>query len=144
MRRQHAKVFITICFLILLVAAPATAQAIKLTEFQIPFSFIIDGRSLPAGTYTIERLDQSKSETLIMKNSAGRTMRIFFTQRVEAEDYKEVALLVFNRYGDEHIFSQIWGTGERSGRQLLDRSSKDYRSGKPVAVLVKGALAKSK
>ena len=144
MKRQPAKVFVALYFLVLLLHTSASAQVMRPTQFHIPFNFIIQGESLPAGKYTIERLDKTKPEILIMKNSDGRTRRIFLTQRVDARDYKEVALLVFNRFGDDHILSQVWGAGERSGRELPGSSSKNNRSGKPIAVLVKGALVKSR
>lgn len=141
MKGQTAKIFIRL-FFTLLFAAPAAAQTTRPAEFHIPFDFVIRGRSFPAGTYTVARLDYSKPEVLIMRNSDGRARRIFFTQRIEAGDYNEGASLVFNIVGDEHLLSQVWGVGERSGRQLPEVSSTSEKGGKPVAVIVMGSLTK--
>ena len=88
MRGRPVKI-IMICFLILTTAASAIVQATRPTELDIPFDFVIQGRSFPAGKYTVERFDKSRPEILIMRDSEGCRMRIFLTQRVEGEDYKD-------------------------------------------------------
>ena len=112
--------------MILFLAASAFAQAARATEFVIPFDFVIQGRSFPAGKYTIGRFDNSKPDLLIIKGSEPRKMGIFFMQPVESMHYQANPLLIFRSYGNKRVLYQVWGGGERFGWQILDDTSKPF------------------
>jgi hypothetical protein len=100
----------------LLVTTAASAQTVKM-KAHVPFSFIVNRATLPAGDYRVDSIDNqgrvlafrdrnSKTTILVGTNSCIRTKGI--------EDGK----LTFHRYGDRYFLKQIWVAGNDAGHEL--------------------------
>ena len=98
---------------LLLVAACANAQTLKVAA-KVPFDFVIDKASLPAGNYSIDAIGSSKA--LIVRGAEGAKM--VQSDAAVTLNRSENTRLVFHRYGDRYFLSQIWVEGESEGRQL--------------------------
>jgi hypothetical protein len=107
---------------------PASAAAI---ECRIPFSFVVDAKALPAGTY---RVDTSAAQGLLevrdMRHGA-------FALGIALDDPRTPETkLVFHRYGDQYVLREVW-TGDGLGRELpeprLERALAEGAAGKPAA-----------
>jgi hypothetical protein len=102
--------------LALLVAAcvPGVAQTQQL-RLNIPFDFMIKGKTLPAGHYIVRRgsLDDS-----VWTIESGHGSAIFLTSPVEAKKVAHGPSLVFLKAGDQYALLQIWDDGQ-AGRELL-------------------------
>jgi len=59
----------------------AKAEIRRALEVTVPFEFVVDGRTLPAGTYTVSRFADDKHGGLILSNHESRTS-VFVLQRV--------------------------------------------------------------
>ena len=81
----------------------------------IPFPFIVEGQTLPAGHYIVSRVGDS---TLRIQGSMhlGMFVSANSSQRSASDNSCK---LVFHRYGDSYFLSQVWGAGNAHGRELL-------------------------
>ena len=114
-------------FAIVLATAFVTVQAQSLNyriRVSIPFDFSISGKKLPAGSYSIGRLNQNSDNTVLsILDGSGHTKETRFSIPVQSLDAKNQATLVFHRYGDEYFLYQVWDAGETTGRQFPKSSA---------------------
>jgi hypothetical protein len=90
----------------------AKAQVVDQVVVNIPFQFVVAGKTLPAGTYRVNRVSDDKWAGLILssfENRAGALVR-----PIEVESIREVestsdgkAHLSFATAGGEHFLSKI-------------------------------------
>jgi hypothetical protein len=100
----------------LLVAAclPGVAQTQQL-RLNIPFDFVVKGKTLPAGHYIVRRGNIDDSVWTI---ESGHGSAIFLTNAVESPKVAHGPSLVFLRAGDQYALLQIWDEGH-AGRELM-------------------------
>lgn len=114
--------FMSILVLTCLMVAATTmvdAQTNHRFFINIPFEFIIAGRKLPAGRYTVERLESHKPHLLIIKNTDNHTKQVFLTNRVEGGDSTQGnSVLVFRQCGLAYYLFQVWASDDKIGDQL--------------------------
>jgi hypothetical protein len=86
---------------------------------RVPFSFAVNGTTLPAGHYIVS------TERSVLKISGFR--HGVFVLGIPMDSGTETdAKLVFDKYGDHYALRQVW-MGGRSGREL-PVSSRDRRN----------------
>jgi len=118
MRRRIAnRLIILVCLSVILTGA-ARAQSAHSFEVEIPFQFILEDRTLPAGKYLVGRIDPAKPNVLMLKNADARIVRLMLTQRVESESPSAVSTLIFMRRQEKLYLFQIWTGGAKDGRQI--------------------------
>lgn len=81
-------------------------------EIQVPFDFVVRGRTFAAARYRIGRLSPANPDVLVLKNSAGRTLMILQTQRLGSGAPAELSRLTFSRYGETNFLDSIMASGE--------------------------------
>lgn len=114
MKRQALSL---ICLLsLLLVAGSAIAQSGSVRS-NVPFDFTVGGKSLPAGTYTIDKVGRSP-ENLLLQSQDGKMQMIVGSNAAETLNGADKTKLVFNRYKDQYFLSEIWVQGSTSGRHI--------------------------
>lgn len=119
MKKQMFGALAVGCLLALIVAVPARAQMPGTTmRANIPFDFIIRGRTFPAGNYEVMRLTDAP-EVLEIRNVNNKHDHAAF----ETEAFRENQIanrdeLIFNRYGDSYFLSEVVTSGEQTGREL--------------------------
>jgi len=138
MKRQIAT-FVGV-FGLLLVAACANAQSVNV-KANVPFDFVVDNASLPAGTYNIQSInDASGSSTLVIRGKDGKVGRLVGSNAAEKLEPSGTSHLLFHRYGDTYFLAQIWMQGEQHGRELRPtrrqtEMAKNLRPSEDVVVL---------
>jgi hypothetical protein len=99
-------------------ASTRVAQAQEPLVIRIPFDFVVGGKTLPAGEYSVNT--SGPERTLLLIDRQDPSASIFMgTNPIVASEPKSESKLVFNRYGDRYFLSQVWTAGNSSGRQLL-------------------------
>src|SRR5262249_23166055 len=94
------------------------AQGVHLIEIEIPFQFVLNGRTLPAGKYAVERIDPARPNVLMLKNINRGIVRLVLVQRVEKESPSAGSDLIFcRREGKSYLF-QVWTIGDKNGNQI--------------------------
>ncbi len=105
MKKKYASLLLTlICLLGLGVAAKAeTRREIVVT---LPFEFVVSGKTLPAGTYTVSRFSDDKFGGLILSSFENRTS--VFVHPVEIESASaDKPQVSFERVGEQHFLTRI-------------------------------------
>jgi hypothetical protein len=131
-----------ILFICLTTVAPgiANAQGRDRIEVQIPFSFVLRERTLPAGKYVVERTDPGRPNILTLANVDKGVVRVVLAQRVEKNNPSAASSLIFiKRQGKLYLF-QVWSVGSMNGTQVpseLDKQTNDRRHQSPTLVTLK-------
>lgn len=102
--------------LALLMTTAASAQTIQL-KTEIPFGFIVNGTTLPAGEYLV-RSEGTGGTALLFSDLNGHRNNLMLTNTCRSLKVATKTKLVFHRYGDRYFLSQIWIEGKDSGREL--------------------------
>jgi hypothetical protein len=100
----------------------------------VPFAFVVAGRTLPAGQYIVSGLndnleihDRQNHRVFVPAHSAQRS----------ADENK--SKMVFHRYGDTYFLSEVWVGGSSIGRALFPSRAERELAGsgreREVAVL---------
>jgi len=99
----------------LLLAVAGQAQSSLPLRANIPFNFVAGGATLNAGRYTV---DQGDAGLITVKAADGKATRHLFAATVHCAGKQTASRLVFHRYGDTYLLSQIWTEGNNCGRQV--------------------------
>jgi hypothetical protein len=126
MKKQTLRRFTGLSFLLMLTAVTVSAQSERIRVTNIPFSFIVEEKTLPAGEYTLEPNRKGSDYVWLVQSRDGHATALFATMPVRASETQEEARLIFQRYGDQYFLSQVWEPGESAGRALI--KSKRERS----------------
>ena len=102
---------------LLLAAGSALAQSAIRAD--VPFSFTVNGTTMPAGPYTVSKMPNAIN-TLLIQSDNGKEAKLVIPHRVESLTAADRTRLVFHCYsGRDHCFlHQIWVGGNGSGQEL--------------------------
>ena len=103
---------------LLLATVSASAQTVML-KANVPFNFIVSGKTLPAGEYTIQSLN-TIARVLVLRGAEKADMVI--ANPCQSARPSDKSKLVFHRYGDRYFLSQIWTAGNSSGAEFPQSS----------------------
>jgi hypothetical protein len=106
----------------------AKAQVADQIVVTIPFEFVIAGKTLPAGTYRVNRVSNDKWDGLVFSSFENRAGVIVHPIGVESapDDKTQVS---FEKAGDEHFLSKIQ-TGDNVFTIPVSRNAILLASGK--------------
>lgn len=103
----------------------ANAQVAPQSQIKtdIPFSFVIKGKTYPAGTYSFGRLNTSSDASqIVMRGPKGEPIILDTIPTISADVPSETHL-VFEKVAGQYLLSQIWGKGDVEGSSLLNMKS---------------------
>lgn len=101
---------------LLALSAVATVHAQPPLKATIPFDFIVNGATLPAGEYRVGHFLSSNALSMRAENTDA--MASFFTQPVQTPGLVDSAKLVFHRYGNRYFLYQVWTGDSHNGLQV--------------------------
>ena len=134
-------------FLLMLTAVTVSAQSERIRVINIPFSFIVGQKTLPAGEYTVEPNRKDSDNVWLVQSREGHASALFTTSPVRASDAQEETKLVFHNYGGQYFLSQIWTAGGNTGRELqmprLERQLAKNTIERQIIVLASGAASRN-
>ena len=79
----------------------------------VPFAFQVAKQTLPAGHYTVKRVDDGQ---IRLVNSEAQGLYVSTHAALRSTNYG--SKLVFHRYGDTYFLSAVFVTGKTTGREL--------------------------
>ena len=98
--------------------ANVNAQSTQRFKVDVPFQFIVNGQTLTAGKYFIERTDPAKPNIVTLKSADSGIVRVIITQRVERDNPSTASSLIFIRREGKHYLSQVWNVGAMNGSEI--------------------------
>lgn len=119
MKKQALRTFTMLSLVLMLTAVSVCAQSERSGVLNIPFNFIVGGKTLPAGEYTVEPNRKDSHNVWLVQSREGNATALFATMPVRANQTQEETKLVFRKYGDQYFLSRIWTPGGNTGRELV-------------------------
>ena len=112
-------------FAFTLAAAGRMSAEALIFQSNIPFSFVVNGRTLPAGEYSVRQPNSTITESFVrIQGTAQKVGALVMAVPTTAAPKMEsaparpgMARLVFHRYGDQYFLFQIWTADDR-GEQI--------------------------
>lgn len=138
MKTQTLRTFLMLNVLVALAVVSVTAQTYRSKGAIIPFSFTVGEKILPAGEYTVERFGKNSEVVWLVRSNDGREKALVHTNPVRSKKSEGKGQLVFRRYGDRYVLTQIW-TGGETGRELRTPRFRDelgQNNVKPETVVI--------
>jgi hypothetical protein len=133
--------FLTFCCLAAVMPTHLAAQSFRLRA-NIPFAFVMDGKTMPAGEYAIEAGTVMQG-TVIIRNDDRHAAAIapILVPTDPGVTENSAASLRFNHYGNQYFLAQVWpgfdGTGLELNTSAEERkTAKQESANKPEAVTV--------
>lgn len=104
---------------VVLCVVAAQAQSRVMLKGDVPFNFSVGDRSLPSGQYTVSAIN---SEIEGWYDANGRALFMVSTLPLGKEASADTYKLVFHRYGDAYLLTEVWSGGNshlvRGGRTV--------------------------
>ena len=142
MKKQVFRILAVFSLLLTLSAAVVHAQS-KRSIINVPFSFTVGHKTLPAGEYTVEPNRKDSNSSWLIQNMNGHDSALFTTSSLWTAETQENARLVFNNYDGQYFLSQVWNAGDNSGRELymprLERQLAKSRIQRERVIVTPGA-----
>ena len=88
------------------IAVAARAQAVDQLIVKIPYEFVVSGKTLPAGTYRVNRINDRDISQLSITSYENRT-GVLVTSSMVDQNRDDKPALTFEIVGDQHILSKI-------------------------------------
>ena len=102
--------------LALLVTTAASAQTIKV-KATVPFNFIVNRATMPAGEYMVQSVDD-QGKVLLIGDLNSKAKRLVVANSCASLASAASTKLIFHRYGNRYFLSQIWVRGNNLGHEL--------------------------
>ena len=121
---------VVLFFSLITSVASVNAQSSQRIKVDVPFQFVLNGQTLAAGKYVIERTDPAKPNVVTLRRDNGGVVRVIITQRVERENPSTESSLIFIRREGKHYLFQVWHVGAMNGSEvpsLFGRERSDRR-----------------
>jgi hypothetical protein len=117
--KKQAYTVIAMMVLIGSVVVAAQAQSSGRTHLRvnIPFQFNVGNKLMPAGEYVVRSVSYDSSNVVLkIENRDGEAKAMLMTRTIDGKAQNS-AKLIFNRYGSQYFFGQLWVDGDGDGLQ---------------------------
>jgi hypothetical protein len=105
MKRNYLRFFAPF-FAAAFLGAVAQGQETDRVTVNIPYDFVVSGKTLTAGTYRVERVDDYDQRQLLICSVDGRSSILTSSSEVEDSSQDRPAL-TFVHSGDQHFLAKI-------------------------------------
>jgi hypothetical protein len=123
MRSIFRKEFILAGAMLFVVSGTAHAGMEPVVRTKVPFSFVVNGQTLPAGKYVIERDDLSLGTLLIRSDEKSKPGGVFVTTTPDGGHDpagKSKPALMFTRVENQYRLTSVWDADDE-GFDVLGR-----------------------
>ncbi|HVF66123.1 MAG TPA: hypothetical protein VM914_00565 [Pyrinomonadaceae bacterium] len=106
-------------------AASAFAQSGRRVRVHVPFDFVVAGRQMPAGDYTVRRVSKDSENTLVIQSEDGRRTAMVLTNSSRREAKR--AELSFRQHGESYFLAEVSIPGTADVREVPRTKSEEKR-----------------
>lgn len=114
--KNIARLLTAAAFVVTLGAVPSFAQTATVLKADVPFSFAVRGKAMPAGEYTIT--ENSGSALLVVRNTETEQSVSVMAGWTAKHDGAAESRLVFRVAGNQHHLATVETTGQDSARVI--------------------------
>jgi hypothetical protein len=141
MRSKPLSLGLAVGTVLLIAGLPAWALTGTL-EIKVPFTFVVQNTTLPAGTYEISTPDLSAPQVLRIRSQNGATSVFVLTEAMErSAGQPQRSELIFNKMGNTEFLTQVWSDEGGQGNQIpepklhmqVGHQTMDMKSGHSLA-----------
>ncbi len=111
-------VLILLCLMVWIGPASARSQITTGVTFKTAFPFTIGNTKLPAGSYTIRPMEDG-SDIMEISSADGKTSALFETMTSDLPKTPSKGEVVFKKYDDNYVLSEIYEQGSKSGAMVI-------------------------
>lgn len=132
MKIHSTKMLLMLTLLIGSGSVTARAQGLiddTAVQADVPHAFIVRDKTLPAGKYTIKRLDDTQPNVLVIRSADGRSAVTFEVEAAQANQIPRKPELVFNKLGDQYFLSKILTPDSSFGYQVPKTKAEESLEG---------------
>jgi hypothetical protein len=104
-KKQYLRIVIALIGFVSL-GITARAQTVDQVVVNIPFEFVVAGKTLPAGNYRVNRVSDTNSRALVLSSFENEVSALILPTEV-ASRLDDKAKLTFEQVGDEHSLSKV-------------------------------------
>jgi len=122
---KQSVIAVALFFFLSTSVASVNAQSSHRFKVEVPFQFDLNGQTLTAGKYVIERTDPAKPNIVTLKSADGGVVRVIITQRVERNNPSAASSVIFIRREGKHYLFQLWNVGAMNGSQVPSTYEKE-------------------
>src|SRR5262249_6804691 len=94
------------------------AQGLSSIVVDVPFDFIVNGKTLPAGKYHVHRALVDADTVLYINKVGSGEGTSFTTNAAICFSTPNKTALIFHHYGSEHYLAEIWTGSNNIGYRL--------------------------
>jgi hypothetical protein len=91
--------------------AAAHGQTADQMTVKIPYEFVVAGKTLPAGTYRVNRVDDRNQRVLAISSFENHVTVFVLSREIADRTRGEQPGLSFEQVGDQHLLSKIETAG---------------------------------
>jgi hypothetical protein len=89
------------------IGAASAARAEERIVAKVPFSFIVQGVRLPAGSYTVTENAMDLGGVCLIASDDGRQAVYVMTTAASADRPADKPVLLFEKFGDQYFLSRV-------------------------------------
>lgn len=145
MKKQIMRMLLGFALMTVL-AASSYAQSGRRMTVHIPFDFVVAGKQMPAGDYSVRRVTKDSENALVIQSEDGRRTATVFTNAAQREPQR--AELRFLQHGESYFLAEVSIPGtagvrevprskseEKRVRELIEQAKADGAASKTVTVM---------
>jgi hypothetical protein len=103
--KKYAKILIAVTFLVGLGVA-AKAETRPEVVANLPFQFVVDGKTFPAGTYTVRRMSDNPRGVLMLTNNSNAASVLVLPVSID-DPSSDAPKVGFEKVGTNYVLSSI-------------------------------------
>jgi hypothetical protein len=92
-------------------AIAAKGQAVDQLVVSVPYEFVVEGKTLPAGTYRVNRVDSQNNRALAISSYDTGAAVLVLPTEVDSQTRAAQPSFSFQQVGEQHLLNKIQ-TGE--------------------------------
>jgi hypothetical protein len=106
MKKHYARILCAF-FAFAALAITAKGQTADQIVVKVPYEFVVGGKTLPAGSYRIDRINLNNDRALVISNSENGAAAFVLPIEIADNTRNEQPKVSFQLVGDQHLLSTI-------------------------------------
>lgn len=125
MKKQIMTALLGLALTALMTASAFAQTGVRMTV-HVPFDFVVAGKQMPAGDYSVRRVTKDSENALVIQSEDGRRTATVFTNAAQREPQR--AELRFRQHGESYFLAEVSIPGTAGVREIPRSKSEEKRA----------------